>query len=158
MLVVISTGCPPLPPPTQPVSPLVAAAPFVFRKLITTMMAGGPVENRNGLRRLFTNLANLLPMTPTIRRAGESDLSILEFNVCLPIPPMKLPIIPKPMLVLSKVRCILCTTLPRLVLATPFPPLTPATVFRRCLDNFLNVTPLILPSPTYSRYLASLDP
>lgn len=118
MLAVISTASWPL-PCRRRVSPVAVAAPFAFRRFVTSIMAGPPLSSVRGMPALFTSCMSLLRMTPTNRRLGSIFPIILVLRVRLPILVTKLPTIRRPMLVLSSVCCILCRVLPTPALSTP---------------------------------------
>lgn len=109
------------PPVRRPVSPFVSAAPFVFRRLSSTTIAGGPPVSSRPWALLLRTLTSLLRMTPMIRRVGPRSADILVFAVCLCISEANACIIGSDILVLSRVPWTLWIALLTLVLDSWFP-------------------------------------
>lgn len=142
MLVEISTIPPPRCLRKNPVNPLVAAAPFVFRKLVSRQIIGGPFATLSRRPVSFTTLASLLRITPINVRFGVNLPSILVLSVRLPMCPIKLWAIGSVILVLNNVTCILCKALPTPLLASRLALITPCRSDDKCLAKALNTNNL----------------
>lgn len=127
----------------RPVSPLIAAAPLVFRRFVTRTIVGGRAVRPRLVPIVFTIVASLLCMIPISVRLGASDPSILRLIVPVPTCLTSVRIIGRVMLVLSSVMCILWAVLWTPLLASCVWLCSPLTALDRCLARSLNTVGLM---------------